>query len=85
MLLAKMVILPLAGLWVLAQLKLPALLGLLILIQLAMPPATSSSVIISHYKKEDYCISQGIFFGHLFSLITLPLFLSFYFILVVLK
>lgn len=85
MVLAKMVILPLAGLWVLSQLKLPALLGLLILIQLAMPPSISSSVIISHYKKEDYCISQGIFFGHLFSLITLPLFLSFYFILVVLK
>jgi hypothetical protein len=85
MVLAKMVILPLAGLWVLAKFRLPELLGLLILIQLAMPPATSSSLIISHYKKEDFCISQGIFFGHLFSLIALPIFLSFYFILVMIK
>jgi predicted permease len=43
--LAKMVILPLAGLWVLVKLGLPELLGLLILIQLAMPPATSTSLI----------------------------------------
>lgn len=84
-LLAKMIILPLAGLWVLAQLKLPELIGLLILIQLAMPPATSSSLIVSHYKKEDLCISQGIFFGHFLSLITLPIFLSLYFSLIMIK
>lgn len=83
--LAKMIILPLTGLWVMVQLKPPELIGLLILIQLAMPPATNLSVITSHYKKEDYCISQGIFFGHLLSLLTLPLFLSLYFILVVIK
>jgi len=83
--LAKMIILPLAGLWVLAQLGIPELMGLLILIQLAMPPATSSSLIISHYRKEDLCISQGIFFGHILSLITLPLFLSLYFSLVMIK
>jgi predicted permease len=84
-LLAKMVILPLVGLWFLLRFNLPELVGLLILIQLAMPSATSLSLIISHYKKEDYCISQGIFFSHLLSLITLPLFLSLYFTLVVIK
>jgi predicted permease len=84
-LLAKMLILPAAGLWILVKFRLPELLGLLILIQLAMPPATSSSLIIGHYKKEDLCISQGIFFGHLLSLVTLPVFLSIYFILVMIK
>lgn len=83
--LAKMVILPLAGLWLLVRLGHGELLGLLILLQLAMPPATSNSLIISHYKKEDLCISQGVFFGHILSLITVPLFLSLYFILVMVK
>lgn len=77
-LLAKLVILPLLGLLLVMRFKLPQLLGLLILIQLAMPPATSLSIIIKHYKKEDLLISQGIFFGHLASLITVPLFLSLY-------
>jgi len=53
--------------------------------QLAVPPATSLSVIVRHYKKEDLLISQGIFFGHIVSLVTLPLFLSLYFMISMLK
>ncbi len=83
--LAKMVILPLLGLWLIVKLGLPELMGLLIIIQLAMPPATSLSVIIRHYKKEDLLISQGIFFSHIISLLTLPLFLSLYFMRAMLK
>ncbi|RKY31709.1 MAG: hypothetical protein DRP74_04225 [Candidatus Omnitrophota bacterium] len=79
--LAKLIVLPLLGLVLVLKLKMPQLMGLLILIQLAMPPATSLSLIIRHYKKEDLLISQGIFFGHLISLITIPLFLSLYFTL----
>ncbi len=78
MILAKLVILPILGLLLVMRFRLPQLLRLLILIQLAMPPATSLSIIIRHYKKEDLLISQGIFFGHLASLITVPLFLSLY-------
>lgn len=77
--LAKMIILPLIGLWVIFTFKMPQLISLLILIQLAMPSATTLSVIVRHYKKEDLLISQGIFFSHIVSVITIPLFLILYF------
>jgi predicted permease len=83
--LAKLIILPTLGFIVISKLNLPALIGLLLLIELAVPPATTLSVIVRHYKKEDLLISQGIFFGHIFSLITLPIFLSLYFIRVMIK
>ncbi len=85
MLLAKLIILPVLGLLLIFKFRPPELIGLLIIIQLAMPPATSLSLIIRHYKKEDLLISQGIFFGHLASIITLPLFLSLYFMMAVIK
>jgi len=84
-LLAKLVILPALGLWLVIKFRLPELIGLLILIQLAVPPATSLSLIVRHYKKEDLLISQGVFLSHIVSLITIPLFLSLYFTLAVIK
>ncbi len=84
-LLAKLFLLPALGLWVVLRFKFPALIGLFIVMQLAMPSATSLSVIIRHYRKEDLIISQGIFFSHIVSLITIPVFLSLYFMLSVLK
>lgn len=83
--LLKLIILPALGLWLVLKLHLPHLLGLLILIELAVPSATLLSVITRHYKKEDLIISQGIFVSHVASLITLPLFLSLYFMLSVVK
>ncbi|MDD5166119.1 MAG: AEC family transporter [Candidatus Omnitrophica bacterium] len=83
--LAKLVVLPLAGLLILVKLNISELIGLLILIELAVPSATTLSVIIRHYKKEDLLISQGIFLTHIVSLITLPLFLSLYFMRVMIK
>jgi predicted permease len=85
MTLAKMLIMPALGLWLVIKFNLPELLGLLILIQLAMPPATLLSIIIKHYKREDLFISQGIFLGHLISIITIPVFLSLYFTLSVIR
>jgi hypothetical protein len=75
----KLVIMPLAGLWLVMRFGFPELMGLMIIMQLAVPPATSLSVIVRHYKKEDLFISQGIFIGHIVSLITVPVFLSLYF------
>jgi len=83
--LAKLVVLPALGLLIILRFKPDALVGLLILIQLAVPPATSLSVIIRHYKKEDILVSQGIFFCHILSILTLPIFLSLYFALAVIK
>ncbi len=85
MALAKLVIMPALGLWLVFIFKLPELFGLLIVLELAMPPATNLSVITSHYRQDDLLISQGIFIGHMVSLITVPLFLSFYFMINMLK
>ena len=78
-------ILPLLGLALIMKLKIDFLIGLLIMMQLAMPPATSLSVILRHYKKEDLLISQGIFFGHIISILLIPVFLSLYFSVVMIK
>lgn len=83
--LVKLIILPVLGLFFIMKFKLPELIGLLIIMELAAPPATSLSVISRRYKKEDLLISQGIFFGHLVSLVTLPVFLSLYFIIVMIR
>jgi len=84
-LLGKLIILPLLGMWIVLKLGLPQLFGFLIVMQLAMPSATSLSVIIRRYNREDALISQGVFFSHIISLITIPLFLGLYLSLVVLK
>ncbi|MFA5275316.1 MAG: AEC family transporter [Candidatus Omnitrophota bacterium] len=83
--LAKLIILPLLGILFLLKVKLAPLISILIFIQLAMPPAANLSVIIRHYKKDDLLISQGLFFGHIFSILTLPLLLSLYFMFNMLK
>lgn len=83
--LTKLVLLPAAGLAALLYFRLPELLGFLLLVQLAMPSATTLSVIVRHYKKDDLLVSQGIFCTHLASIVTLPVFLSLYFMLVMLK
>jgi len=79
--LAKLVILPMVGFGLILKFKFPELMGLLIIMQLSVPSATSLSLIIRHYKKEDLLISQGVFFSHILSLVSLPLFLSLYFAL----
>ena len=85
LLLGKLIILPLCGLAIVLNLRVPYLLGFLIVMQLAMPSATSLSVIIRRFNKEDALVSQGIFFSHVVGLFTIPLFLSLYLYLVMLK
>jgi predicted permease len=84
-LLGKLVILPALGLALVLKLGLPYLLGFMVVMQLAMPSATSLSVIIRRYNRPDAIISQGVFFSHIASLFTIPLFLSLYLYLVMLK
>ena len=76
LILAKLLILPFLGLALIWRFSFPQLFSLLLIMQLAMPSATSLPLIITHYKGEDLLISQGVLFTHLFSLITVPLFLS---------
>lgn len=74
--LAKLIIMPLLALAVLSRLNLPYLLGLLILLQCAMPPAVTPSIILKYYKRDDVFTSQGIFWGHIISILSIPFFLS---------
>ncbi len=80
-LLAKLIILPAIGIFFIVRFNIYGALGLFIVLQFAVPPATSLAVILAHYKKEDFLIGEGIFFGHILSLITIPVFLSIYFML----
>ena len=84
-LLGKLIILPACGIFIVLKLALPHLLGFLIVMQLAMPSATSLSVIIRRFNKQDALISQGVFFSHIIGLFTIPVFLSLYLYLVMLK
>jgi len=84
-LLGKLIILPVFGIFIVLKLGLPYLLGFLIVMQLAMPSATSLSVIIRRFNKPDALISQGVFFSHIVGLFTIPIFLSLYLYLVMLK
>jgi predicted permease len=76
---AKLVVLPLMGLLIIKVFGISPMIGLLVLVQLAVPPAVTLSALVRQYKQEDVLISQGIFLGHLVSLITIPVFLSVYF------
>jgi hypothetical protein len=77
LILAKLILLPLIGLFIVYSFKPAPLIGLLIIIQTAVPSATSLSVISRHYKIEDAdFIAQGIFWTHLLSIFTIPVFLS---------
>lgn len=74
----KMLLLPSLGLLCLSYFHLPYLMGLLIILELAVPSANSLAVIARQYAQEERIISQGIFYSHIASLITLPAFLSLY-------
>ena len=73
---AKLFVLPLLGLLFLCLVRLPYLIGLLIILELAVPSATNLAIISRKYSQSEKLIGQGVFFTHIVSLATLPLFLS---------
>ena len=74
--LIKLCVLPLVGLLFLSLVRLPYLIGLLIILELAVPSATNLAIITRKYARQEKLISQGIFFTHILSLVTLPFFLA---------
>ena len=74
--LIKLCVLPLLGLLFLSLVRLPYLIGLLIILELAVPSATNLAVITRKYAQQEKIISQGIFVTHTLSLLTLPVFLT---------
>lgn len=76
--LAKLIIVPSVALLVISGLKVEFLLGFFILLETAVPSAVSLSVISRHFRGENSFINQGIFIGHIVSVVTIPLFLTLY-------
>jgi len=75
--LAKLILLPVLALAVIFLANPAYLIGLLIIIEAAVPSATSLSVISRHYKSENIdFIGQGIFWTHILSIFTIPVFIS---------
>ena len=77
-LLLKLLILPLLAFLILLNFRISPYIGLLIILETAVPCATSLSLITRHYRLEDRLINQGIFFTHICSLVTIPIFLCLY-------
>lgn len=80
--LLKLCLLPLLGLLFLSLVRLPYLIGLLLILELAVPCATNLAIISRKYARQEKIISHGIFFTHILSLITLPVFLTLFNIIV---
>lgn len=72
---AKLLFLPLLFLGLIFLVRPPPAVAFLLLLQGAMPSATSLSIITRYYDIEDNIVSLGIFWTHLVSLLTVPLFL----------
>ncbi|MDD5291588.1 MAG: AEC family transporter [Candidatus Omnitrophica bacterium] len=72
---AKLVFLPLLFFGIIFLIKPVYEIAFLILLQSIMPSATSLGVIMRNYDKKDNIISLGIFWTHVLSLLTIPLFL----------
>lgn len=77
-LLIKLMVLPLIFLGFVILVKPKPLVGLLILLQACMPPAALLSVITRNQNQAGRLINQAIFYGHIASIVTIPLFLAVY-------
>jgi predicted permease len=77
--LIKLIVLPTITLVVLSILKLNPLLSFVAIIQACMPSSITLSIIGRNYetKNQDF-VNQTIFITHLFSMITIPVFLGLY-------
>ena len=80
--LAKLIVMPLLALGVVYYLKLDFALGFLILLEAAVPCANSLSLITRYCNMEGKFINQGMFYGHVLSILTIPFFLTLYMVLV---
>jgi len=77
-LIVKLLLVPLVFLVFVLIVKPKPLVGLLLMLQACMPPAALLSVIAKNQKVEEGLINQAIFYGHVASIFTIPLFLGLY-------
>jgi predicted permease len=76
--LTKLVVIPLLMIAIVRSVNLSFSLGFLLTLEAAVPSAVSLSLIASYYRTDQRFINQGLFFGHLISVVTVPIFLTFY-------
>ncbi len=75
-LLIKLVFLPLFFLCAVVVFRPPPMMGFLLILQAAMPSAVLLSVVCRSQDCGDRLVSPAIFYGHLASIVTIPLMLS---------
>lgn len=73
---AKLVVMPALALALVMALDLDFALGFLIVMQAAVPSAVTLSMIARYYDVPRPFIDQGLFLSHLFSVVTMPVFLT---------
>ncbi|MFH1621526.1 MAG: AEC family transporter [Candidatus Omnitrophota bacterium] len=73
--LAKLIFMPILFLGLIFLIRPSYAIALLLLLQSTMPSAVSPSIIMRHYDKKDNIVSLGIFWTHVISLFTIPIFL----------
>jgi len=78
MMLVKLIILPSIALGFVLWAKIAPLIGFFIVLEAAVPSALTLSVIAQNYEGHQRFINQGILFGHLIGIVTVPLFLILY-------
>ena len=74
----KLIILPTLFLIGLLYFKEVSLLGVFIILQAAMPSAASLPIVVNFREANSGFVSQGVFVTHLFSIITIPIWLGIY-------
>lgn len=74
----KLIILPLFFLIGLLSFKIFSLLGLFIIVQAAMPSAVSLPIIANLNNADSEFVSQGVFFTHILSIFTIPIWIGLY-------
>ncbi|MDD5005291.1 MAG: AEC family transporter [Candidatus Omnitrophica bacterium] len=72
---AKLLLLPLMALGLIFLIRPPYEVAFIFMLQSTLPSATSLGVIMRHYDRSDNIISLGIFWTHVVSLLTVPVFL----------
>jgi len=74
----KLIILPLFFFIGVLSFKVFSLLGLFIILQAAMPSAVSLPIVANLNGADSEFVSQGVFFTHILSIFTIPLWLGLY-------
>lgn len=74
----KLVLVPLFFLGFVALVHPKPQVGFLLVLQAAMPPAALLSVISKNQNYAEDFVNQAIFYGHLLSIVTIPVFLALY-------